>query len=80
MFALQEVRRLRPVGASAYIGLLTAAYGLGQIAGPLLVGLLLQSSADARQGFALALQTAATSLWLGVVLFGVLVVRYPARD
>jgi MFS family permease len=80
MFALQEVRRLRPVGASAYIGLLTAAYGLGQIAGPLLVGLLLQSSADARQGFALALQAAAASLWLGVVLFGVLVVRYPARD
>jgi MFS family permease len=77
MFALQEVRRLRPVGASGFIGLLTAAYGLGQIAGPILVGLLLQASGDARQGFALALQAAAASLWLGVVLFGVLVRRYP---
>jgi MFS family permease len=80
MFALQEVRRLRPVGASGFIGLLTAAYGLGQIAGPLLVGLLLQSSADVRQGFALALQAAAASLWLGVVLFAVLVRRYPATS
>jgi MFS family permease len=78
MFALQEVRRLRPVGASAFIGLLTAAYGLGQIAGPLLVGVLLQYSGEVRQGFALALQAAAASLWLGVVLFGVLVRRYPA--
>lgn len=78
MFALQEVRRLRPVGASAFIGLLTAAYGLGQIAGPLLVGVLLQSSGEVRQGFTLALQAAAASLWLGVVLFGVLVRRYPA--
>ena len=77
MFALQEVRRLRPVGASSFIGLLTAAYGLGQIAGPLLVGLLLQASGDAGQGFALALQAAAASLWLGVALFGVLVRRYP---
>lgn len=80
MFALQEVRRLRPEGASGFIGLLTAAYGLGQIAGPLLVGLLLQASGDARQGFALALQAAAASLWLGVVLFGVLVRRYPVTD
>jgi predicted MFS family arabinose efflux permease len=79
MFALQEVRRLRPVGASGFIGLLTAAYGLGQIAGPLLVGLLLQASGDARQGFALALQAAAASLWLGVILFGVLVRRYPVK-
>jgi hypothetical protein len=42
-----------------------------------LVGLLLQASGDARQGFALALQAAAASLWLGVVLFGALVRRYP---
>lgn len=79
MFALQEVRRLRPDNASAFIGLLTAAYGLGQIAGPLLVGLLLQRSGDAREGFALALQAAAASLWLGLALYGVLLHRYPLR-
>ncbi len=79
MFALQEVRRLRPHNASAFIGLLTAAYGMGQIAGPILVGVLLQRSGDARQGFALALQAAAESLWLGLVLFGVLLRRYPIR-
>ena len=79
MFALQEVRRLRPAGASAFIGLLTAAYGLGQIAGPLLVGVLLQRSGDARQGFTLALETAAASLCLGLALFGGLVRRYPAK-
>jgi hypothetical protein len=77
MFALQEVRRLRPVGASGFIGVLTAAYGLGQIAGPLLMGLLLQSSGDARQGFSLGLQAAAASLWLGVLMFWALVRRYP---
>ena len=78
-FALQEVRRLRPHNASAFIGLLTAAYGLGQIAGPLLVGVLLQRSGDARQGFALALQAAAASLGLGLALFGVLLRRYPLQ-
>ena len=77
MFALQEVRRLRPVDASAFIGLLTASYGLGQIAGPLLVGLLLNASGDAHRGFSLALQAAAARLWLGVALFGALVHRYP---
>ena len=80
MFALQEVRRLRPVGASGFIGLLTAAYGLGQIAGPLLVGALLQGSGDPRQGFTWALQAAAASLWLGVLLFGALVRLYPTQD
>ena len=37
LFAMQEARRLRPHGASALIGLLTAAYGLGRSPGPPLV-------------------------------------------
>ncbi len=77
LFAMQEVRRLRPEGASGFIGLLTAVYGLGQIAGPPWVSLLLQRSANPGQGFALALQTAAASLLLGVALFGWLVRRHP---
>ncbi len=40
LFALQEARRLWPHNASALIGLLTAAYGLGHIASPPLVAAL----------------------------------------
>ena len=36
----QEVRRLRPATAASFIGLLTAAYGVGQILGPLGAGFL----------------------------------------
>jgi MFS family permease len=80
MFAMQEVRRLRPANASAFIGLMTAAYGMGQIAGPLLVGALVRHSGDARQGFALSLQTAAASLSLGMLLLGALARRYPLKQ
>ncbi len=79
LFAMQEVRRLRPEGTSAYIGLLTAVYGLGQIAGPLWVALLLQRSAGPAQGFALSLQSAAGSLLVGVGLFGWLARRSRAK-
>ncbi len=77
LFAIQEVRRLRPDGASGFIGLLTAVYGLGQIAGPPWVSVLLQRSANPAQGFALSLQTAAASLLLGVALYGWLARRHP---
>ncbi len=70
LFAVQEVRRLRPHDASAAIGLLTAAFGLGQIAGPPLVALLLAHSATPAQGFAWSLQTAAAALLVGLLLFG----------
>ncbi|MDP1649135.1 MAG: YbfB/YjiJ family MFS transporter [Rubrivivax sp.] len=77
LFAMQEARRLRPHGASAFIGLLTAAYGLGQIAGPPLVALLLHRSASPGRGFALSLQTAACALLAGVAIFAWLVRRHP---
>ena len=77
LFAMQEARRLRPHDASAFIGLLTAAYGLGQIAGPPLVAWLLHRSATPGEGFALSLQTAAAALLCGVVIFGSLVRRHP---
>jgi glycine/D-amino acid oxidase-like deaminating enzyme len=56
LFAMQEARRLRPAGPSAYISLLTAAYGLGQIAGPPLAAALLHHSASTAQGFDRALR------------------------
>ena len=76
-FAMQEVRRLRPATAASFIGLLTAAYGLGQIAGPLLVALLIRHAADAGEGFALSLKIAAGALLLGAALFGWMVRAYP---
>lgn len=79
LFAMQEVRRLRPHGASAYIGLLTAVYGLGQIAGPPWVALLLAHTASTGQGFVLSLETAAGSLLIGVALYYGLVRRFPHR-
>ncbi len=77
LFAMQEARRLRPHDASATIGMLTAAYGLGQIAGPPLVAWLLQHSASAAAGFALSLTIAAAALLVGLVIFGALARRDP---
>jgi len=77
LFAMQEVRRLRPHDASATIGLLTAAYGLGQIAGPPLVAGLLQHSASPGRGFALSLLIAAAALLAGLLIFGALARRHP---
>jgi len=72
LFAVQEARRLWPHNASALIGLLTAAYGLGQIAGPPLVAWLIQRSATPAEGFAVSLYAAAAALLLGLAIYGVL--------
>ena len=76
-FALQEVRRLRPATASSFTGLLTAAYGVGQIAGPPLVALLLRHSATTGEGFTLSLEIAAGALLVGAVLYAWMVRVYP---
>jgi hypothetical protein len=78
LFAMQEVRRVRPLGVSGGIGLLTAVYGLGQIAGPPWVAVMLERSATTGQGFALALETAAGSLLLGIALYAWLIKKHPA--
>ncbi len=77
LFAMQEARRLRPHDASAFIGLLTAAYGLGQIVGPPMVAWLLQGSASPARGFALSLQVAAAGLLAGVALYAWLARQHP---
>jgi len=76
-FAMQEVRRLKPNNVASYTGLLTAVYGLGQIAGPPLAAWLLSRSATVGQGFNLALEIAASSLVLGAVMFVGLARVYP---
>ena len=76
-FAMQEVRRLKPNNVASYTGLLTAVYGLGQIAGPPLAAWLLSRSATVGQGFNLSLEIAASSLVLGAVMFVGLARVYP---
>ena len=77
-FSMQEVRRLRPVRAAPSMGLLTAMYGVGQIAGPQLVALLLGLSASQAAGFTLALEVAAAALLVGAVIHAVMIRAFPA--
>lgn len=77
-FAMQEVRRVRPWTAPSVIGLLTAIYGLGQIAGPPLASWLIQRS-SAGAGFTLSLEIAATTLLVGSAVFVAMVRIYPVR-
>lgn len=79
-FAMQEVRRLKPNNVASYTGLLTAVYGLGQIAGPPLAAWLLSRSATVGQGFNVALEIAASSLVLGALMFVGLAWAYPKGD
>ncbi len=79
-FAMQEVRRLRPLSAASYMGLLTAMYGVGQIAGPPLVALLLRRTASLGEGFTLSLEIAAAALLLGAVMYLGMVRAYPVTD
>ena len=76
-FAMQEVRRLKPLGAASHMGLLTAVYGLGQVAGPPLAAWLLSRSATVGQGFNVALEIAACVLMLGALMFVGLARVYP---
>lgn len=76
-FAMQEVRRLRPLMAAPFMGLLTAMYGIGQIVGPPLVALLLRTSGGPGAGFALSLEIAATALLCGAALYALMVRAYP---
>ncbi len=76
-FAMQEVRRLKPNSVASYTGLLTAVYGLGQVAGPPLAAWLLSRSVIVAHGFNLALEIAANSLVLGALMFVALARVYP---
>jgi predicted MFS family arabinose efflux permease len=63
---------LAPRRSASLIGMLTAAFGLGQVIGPLLAGVI----ADRTQGFAAALVVAATLVLGGGALMAVL----PSRE
>ncbi|MBC5783271.1 YbfB/YjiJ family MFS transporter [Ramlibacter sp. USB13] len=74
-FGMQEVRRVRPRQATSYMGLLTAMYGVGQIAGPPLAAWLVAHSADAAQGFARSLWIACGMLVVGAGMYVVMARR-----
>ena len=76
-FAMQEIRRLRPAHAASYMGMATAFYGTGQIAGPPLVAALLARSLTPGAGFNLSLEVAACALVLGAAIYGSMVWQYP---
>lgn len=76
-FAMQEARRLRASAAASFMGLLTATYGLGQIAGPSLVAALLPESASAGGGLNLSLQIAASALGVGALVHLGMIVAWP---
>lgn len=79
LFAMQEARRLYPLAPASFMGLLTAAYGVGQILGPPLATLLLHRHGDAA-GFDLSLETAAAALLLGALIHFCLAHWRPARS
>jgi MFS family permease len=78
-FAMQEVRRIRPLQATSTMGLLTAMYGIGQIAGPPLAAWLVGRAATPAQGFATSLWIACGLLVLGAVLYVALARLRPSR-
>jgi len=78
-FAMQEVRRLRPLLAASFMGLLTAVYGIGQIAGPPMVALILRHASSTGAGFTLSLEVAAASLLMGALMFVAMSRVWPRR-
>ena len=68
-FAMQIGRRLHPQAPSAIIGLLSAAFGLGQICGPPLAAALLARASSNAAGFAWSLDVAASALLLGAATY-----------
>lgn len=68
-FALQEARHQWPQAGAGFTGLLTALYGMGQIAGPPMAAALLARAASQALGFAVALGVAGAALLAGALLF-----------
>jgi hypothetical protein len=78
-FAMQEARRLRSgqAASTSFMGLLTATYGLGQIAGPPLAAWLVARSATPARGFGTSLWIASALLAGGALLYLTLARCFP---
>jgi len=71
-FALQEARHQWPQAGAGFTGLLTALYGIGQIAGPPMAAALLAHASTQSQGFDWALGVAGSVLVLGAALYALM--------
>ncbi len=79
-FAMQEVRRIRPLALASTVGLLTLLYATGQILGPPMVAALLQhSGGDAHAAFQRALVVAAAALVVGATMYLASARHWPRR-
>jgi MFS family permease len=78
-FAMQEARRLRPHHAARFMGLLTALYGIGQIAGPPLTAALLARMSSRAEGFGWSLGIASAALAIGGCLYVLMYIVWPQQ-
>lgn len=78
-FGMQLGRRLHPQSASSMIGLLTASFGICQIAGPPVAAFLLARADSHAQGFTWALYLAASALLAGAVIYLMMVKAFAAH-
>ncbi|RTM15316.1 MAG: YbfB/YjiJ family MFS transporter [Bradyrhizobiaceae bacterium] len=69
LLVMQEARRLRPERANALMGSLTAVFGIGQIAGPALVGTLFSNASSRDKAFSISLTTAIAALVIATATF-----------
>ena len=76
-FAMQEARRLRPHHTARFMGLLTALYGIGQIAGPPLTAALLARLPSRAEGFGWSLGIASAALAAGACLYVLMYFLWP---
>ncbi len=81
-FALQEARHQWPQAAAGFTGLLTALYGIGQIAGPPMAAALLARAGSQAQGFEWALGVAGCVLLVGAGVYWAMAWRWrdPVRS
>jgi hypothetical protein len=75
-FALQEARHQWPQAGAGFTGLMTALYGIGQIAGPPMAAALLARAGSQAQGFDWALGVAGAVLVVGAVIYGLMAWRW----
>lgn len=78
--AMEEARRMRPQRAARFIGLLTAAFAIGQLLGPMVVSRIARWVPDLRQAFDLSLGLAGGALAFGGLTYLVLRWVYPSEE
>lgn len=79
-FAMQVGRKLHAHAPSAIIGLLSAAFGLGQIVGPPMAAALIARAPSTAAGFSWSLDIAAVCLLIGALMYYGMAKHFPAAD